>query len=226
MKIVSVNAGLPRTVQWHGCDVVTGIFKAAVDGPVPLRRLNLDGDGQADLVNHGGVAKAIYAYPSEHYPFWRERLPGTELPRGAFGENLTTEGLHETETCIGDRFRIGSAVVTVTQPRIPCYKLGIRLSRDEIVEEFLRSNRSGIYFAVAEEGVVGAGDAIERVYREPHGITVTEINRLYIGLGGNGDCEIARRALEIEALGPGIRERFKRMLDAENEASKGTNARS
>lgn len=212
MKIISVNAGLPRTVEWRGREIVTGIFKSAVEGPVLLRRLNLDGDAQADLQNHGGAAKAAYAYPSEHYPFWRERLPGTRLPPGAFGENLTTEGFFETEACIGDQFRIGDATVMVTQPRIPCYKLGIRLRCDEIVDEFLHSNRSGVYLAVIEEGLVRAGDAIERIHRDQRAIPVSEMNRLYIECREAADYRLIRRALEIEALGPGLRQHFTKKL--------------
>src|SRR5580700_10135622 len=158
MKIVSVNVGAPRTVYWGDREVTTGIFKEPVKGPVMLRRLNLDGDRQADLENHGGRAKAVYAYPSEHYQIWRKELPGLELSWGAFGENLTTEGLKEETTYIGDHFRVGQALVMVTQPRIPCYKLGLRLGRDDIVKRFLESNRSGIYFSVLEEGMVKAGD--------------------------------------------------------------------
>ncbi|HWG59549.1 MAG TPA: MOSC domain-containing protein [Candidatus Acidoferrales bacterium] len=225
MKILSVNSGLPRTVEWHGREVLTGIFKSPVAGPVPLRRLNLDGDAQADLANHGGIAKAVYAYPSEHYSFWQTRLPAlaglpaAELPPGAFGENLTTEGLLETHACIGDHFRAGTAVLMVTQPRIPCYKLGIRLGRDEIVQEFLRSNRSGIYFAVIEEGVVRAGDAIERVHPDPRAIPVAGINRLYWNFRGDGDKSLLRRALEIQALGPGIRKHFQELTTRRGSSS-------
>src|SRR5262245_25306653 len=148
MRVVSVNVGLPREVEWKGRVVTTGIFKTPVAARVALRALNLEGDRQADLTVHGGADKAVYAYPSEHYPFWRRELPGLDLPCGAFGENLTTEGLDEAEVRIGDRFRVGTAEVRVTQPRIPCYKLGIRLGRDDIVERFLWSGRSGFYLAV------------------------------------------------------------------------------
>lgn len=141
MKIISINVGTPRTIHWRGRDVTTGIFKDPVDGPVMLRRLNLDGDRQADLENHGGRSKAVYAYPAEHYDLWRMELAETELPWGAFGENFTVEGLREEDACMGDHFRFGQATLMVTQPRIPCYKLGLRLGRDDIVRRFLESNR-------------------------------------------------------------------------------------
>jgi MOSC domain-containing protein YiiM len=158
MEIVSINVGLPREVSWKGKTVSTGIYKSPVEGPVKLTTLNLDGDGQADLSVHGGPDKAVYAYPAEHYGFWREELSDSELSWGAFGENFTTQGLLEEDLNIGDTFRIGSAVVRVSQPRMPCYKLGIRLGRADIVKRFLASRRSGFYLSVLEEGTVQAGD--------------------------------------------------------------------
>jgi MOSC domain-containing protein YiiM len=157
MRVVSVNVGLPRSVRWRGRDVTTGIFKEPVEGRVRLQRLNLDGDRQADLAVHGGAGKAVYAYPLEHYAFWREEL-GQDLTCGAFGENLTVEGLPlEEEMALGDRFKIGSAELVVTQPRVPCYKLGLRFGRDDMPKRFLASRRSGYYLAVEREGSVGAG---------------------------------------------------------------------
>src|SRR5512142_973889 len=156
MRLISVNCGLPRQVLWHGTPVTTAIYKEPVQGRVALRALNLDGDRQADLRVHGGQDKAVYCYPLEHYPFWRSELPGRELPMGSFGENFTVEGLLEDAVRIGDRFAIGSAEVVVTQPRLPCYKLGIRFSSDEMVKRFLASRRTGFYLAVAREGDVGA----------------------------------------------------------------------
>ena len=155
MKIVSVNVGQPRKVIWRDQEVVTGIFKSPVEGPVMLRRLNLDGDRQADLENHGGRSKAVYAYPAEHYDAWRQELPELDLSWGAFGENLTVEGLKEEEACLGDHFRFGQATLMVTQPRFPCYKLGLRLGRDDMVKRFLQSNRSGVYFSRAGRGLCG-----------------------------------------------------------------------
>src|SRR6266481_3896159 len=158
MKLNSVNVGLPRTVKWRGNSVTTGIFKEPIKGSVMLRALNLDGDRQADLSVHGGRSKAVYAYPSEHYEFWRNELPGMKLPYGMFGENFTTEGLLEVDVNIGDRFRIGGAEVVVTEPRLPCSKLTARFGRADVVKRFLSSRRSGFYFGVLREGVVQAGD--------------------------------------------------------------------
>jgi len=198
MKILSVNVGLPREVSWQGKFVTTGIFKEPVKNPVMLRRLNLDGDGQADLTVHGGVTKAVYAYPSEHYAFWRAELPTMDLPLGMFGENLTTEGLLEDAVYIGDRFRVGEAELMVTEPRMPCYKLGIKFGRADIIKRFLASRRSGFYFAVTREGMVSAGDALELIGREQQGISVADITRLYAF--EKDDLKALRRAIEVGAL--------------------------
>ncbi len=177
MKLVSVNVGLPREVEWRGRRVTTGIFKSPVEGRVRARFLNLDGDRQADLSVHGGRDKAVYAYPEEHYEYWRGELPGVDLPPGSFGENLTTRGLTETEVRIGDTFRVGSALMRVTQPRMPCDKLALRFEREDMVRRFRASERSGFYLAVVEEGEVAAGDTIEPVERVPHEVTVSEVTR-------------------------------------------------
>ena len=198
MNIISVNVGLPREVLWQGKTVTTGIFKTPVERPVLLRRLNLEGDQQADLTVHGGVDKALYAYPSEHYGFWRAELPGVDLPAGMFGENLTTEGLLEESVYIGDRFRIGDAEVLVTEPRMPCFKLGLRFGRADMIKRFLASRRTGFYFAVTREGMIGSGHALELIGREQETISVADITRLY-GFEKD-DVKNLRRALEIEAL--------------------------
>jgi MOSC domain-containing protein YiiM len=177
MRVVSVNVGLPRPVSWNGREVMTGIFKAPVEGRIPLGRLNLEGDGQADLSVHGGAAKAVDAYPYEHYAFWREELGG-DLPLAAFGENLTVDGLPlERDIAVGDRFRVGTAELVVTQPRLPCYKLGIRFGRRDMVKRFLASGRTGYYLAVGADGEVAAGDRVEPLARHPAGIPVAEITR-------------------------------------------------
>jgi len=198
MKLLSVNVSLPRTVHWKGHEVTTGIFKEPVAGPVMLRRLDLDGDQQADLSVHGGPDKAVYAYPSEHYPFWKKELPEMELPWGMFGENFTTEGLNEENTHIGDHFRIGGAVAAVTQPRTPCYKLGIKFGRDDILKRFLDSKRSGFYLAVLEEGPVQAGDPIERIHLDENGVTIADLNGIYVN--GLEDSALLLRALRVETL--------------------------
>jgi len=179
VKIVSVNVGRPREVEWRGETVRTSIFKAPVSGKVRVRTLNLEGDEQSDLRVHGGARKAVYVYPSEHYPFWQAELPGMDLPWGAFGENLSTSGLLEDEVRIGDRFRAGTVELIVTQPRMPCYKLGIRFGTPRIVRQFLRSGRTGFYVAVLREGEIGAGDSIERLGRDPDGMSVADMAALY-----------------------------------------------
>jgi MOSC domain-containing protein YiiM len=201
MNIVSLNVGLPRDVLWHGRTVTTGIFKEPVEGRIKLRKLNLDGDRQADLTVHGGAQKAVYCYPIAHYDYWKKELPGRELPTAIFGENFTTEGLLESEVHLGDRFSVGSAELVVTQPRLPCYKLGIRFQSDDMVKRFLASGRGGFYLAVTREGEVAAGDEIKRVARDPNAVPVSEITRLYIAKRFNGeDIASLRRALQVDAL--------------------------
>ncbi len=179
MKIVSVNVGLPREVMWNGKAIQTGIFKEPVTGPVMLRRLNLDGDRQADLSVHGGPNKVVYVYPVEHYSYWSNELPEQELPFGVFGENFSTEGLDEEAVVIGDVFGIGKARVVVTEPRMPCFKLAIRFNRPDMVKRFMRSQRTGFYFGVLDEGEVQAGDEISLLSRDDSGLKLTDVTRLY-----------------------------------------------
>jgi len=180
-SVVSVNVGLPREVAWQGKHVRTGIWKNPVAGPVRVGKLNLEGDGQGDLEAHGGLAKAVYAYPSEHYELWRAELDMPDLGWGGFGENLTTAGLSEATVRIGDRLRIGTAEFQVTKPRLPCYKLGIRLAHPEVVRRFRVTGRTGFYLAVLREGHVGAGDAIDFVASSEMGPTVAEAAAARIG---------------------------------------------
>jgi len=210
MKIISVNVSLPRIVEWNGEPVATGIFKEPVSGPVMLRTLNLDGDQQADLSVHGGVSKAVYAYPVEHYAFWRKEFPEMDLPYGMFGENFTTEGLFEGEVNVGDRFRIGAAELRATEPRLPCYKLGIKFGRADIIKRFLQSARTGFYLAVLKEGKVQAGDAVESLSGDRSGVTIGEITRLYAFEKDNR--ELLGRAVKLEALSPSWREYFEARL--------------
>jgi len=213
VKVVSVNCGLPREVQWHGGTVTTGIYKQPIAGRVALRKLNLEGDGQADLAVHGGEAKAVYCYPLAHYSYWKTELPGCSLPMGMFGENLTTEGLLESAVFIGDRFSIGSAEVVVTQPRLPCYKLGVRFGSDEMVKRFLTSGRTGFYLAVTREGAVAAGDEIVFTGREPNSLPVPEITRLYVAKDyGANELASVRRTLSIAALPDGWKDYFRERL--------------
>ena len=199
MRLISVNVGLPREVYWQGRMISTGIFKEPVEGPVRVARLNLDGDGQADLTVHGGPTKAVYAYPSEHYEFWRGELPGTVFEWGRFGENLTTEGLDEESVSIGDRYRVGTTRLVVTEPRMPCFKLGLRFGDPKMIKRFLQSQRTGFYFGVEEEGRVEAGDTIELLEKNPESdLRVCEVTSLYTTDRDNR--ELLRKAIETEAL--------------------------
>ena len=229
MKLVSVNTGMPREVSWHGRMVTTGIFKEPVKGRVALRKLNLDGDRQADLTVHGGEHKAVYCYPLAHYDYWKKELPGRELPMGMFGENFTIEdggpgllggqalpggqGLLEESVHLGDRFSVGTAEVAVTQPRLPCYKLGVRFGADDMVKRFLASGRTGFYVMVVREGEVGAGDELKLMTREPNAVAVSEITRLYVAKRYR-DAEIAvvRRALQVPELPESWKEYFRERL--------------
>lgn len=185
---------------------MTGIFKFPVETRLRMRELNLDGDRQADLSVHGGPNKAVYVYPSEHYPFWRKELPGMELPWGALGENLTTSGLLESAVCIGDRFAIGTAEVVVTQPRLPCFKLNLKFNRDDMVKRFLASRFTGFYLRVLREGEVGAGDAIVPVHRDEHRVSV--LDALLLHLRESDSRELLERALQVEYLSPSWRQEF------------------
>jgi MOSC domain-containing protein YiiM len=210
VKLISQNVSLPRIVEWHGEPVTTGIFKEPVDGPLMLRRLNLDGDRQADLTVHGGKSKAVYAYPSEHYEFWRKELPEMDLPYGMFGENFTTQGFVEDSVNVGDRFRLGKAELMVTEPRLPCYKLGIKFGRADIIKRFLQSRRTGFYFAVLKEGRVKAGDEIELISRDANNISIADITRLYAF--EKDDLATLRRAVKLEALSESWRGYFQKQI--------------
>jgi MOSC domain-containing protein YiiM len=210
LQVLSVNVGLPRTVAWKGRTVVTGIFKEPVAGSVAIRRLNLEGDRQADLTVHGGPEKAVYAYPAEYYSFWRAQFPEMELPCGMFGENLTIEGLLEESVHIGDRFQVGSAHLAVTQPRLPCYKLGLKFGRDDILKRFLQSGLTGFYFAVLKEGEVAAGDPIRLLHRDEHQVKVADITRLY--RQDRHNLDLLRRVVAVEALPASWRDYFLQRL--------------
>ena len=221
MKLISLNLGLPRQVTWHALNVSTGIFKQPVDGRVVLRKLNLDGDRQADLTVHGGKNKAVYCYPLHHYEYWKKELPGHELPLAVFGENFTLDfgelapnaPFPEDSIHIGDRFSVGSAEVVVTQPRIPCYKLGIRFQMDDMVKRFLISGRSGFYLAVTREGEVGGGDEMTPLSQDPDAVPVSGINRLYVSKHySDDDQSLLQRALRVAALPESWKEHFRERL--------------
>jgi MOSC domain-containing protein YiiM len=206
MKITSLNVARSRLTVYRGTTISTGIFKKPVSGRIILRSLNLEGDQQADLSVHGGPYKAVYAYPSEHYDYWRNELPGVDLPWGAFGENFTSTGLAEGELHVGDRLRVGSAILMVRQPRMPCYKLAAKFQRDDIIERFLWSARSGFYFSVKQEGTVAAGDSIERISQSDDGITIAEMNRLFTSERYNR--ALLQKAIGTPALPEDCREYF------------------
>jgi MOSC domain-containing protein YiiM len=228
MKLVSVNVGLPREVSWHGGMVTTGIFKEPVAGRVALRKLNLDGDRQADLTAHGGEHKAVYCYSLAHYDYWKKELPGRELPMGMFGENFTLDdggkalpggqGSLEESVHLGDRFSVGTAEVVVTQPRMPCYKLGIRFGSDDMVKRFLASGRTGLYVAVLREGEVGAGDEMKMIVRESNAVAVSEIVRLYVAKRyGEAEIRAVRRALRVPELPESWKEYFRERMSQAGE---------
>ena len=212
MRVLSVNVGLPRVVTWHGKPVTTGIFKEPVAGRVTVRTLNLDGDRQADLRVHGGREKAVYAYPSEFYEIWSRERPELDFGPRTFGENLTTEGLLDYDVSVGDRFRIGTAELVVTQPRLPCFKLGIKMGRDEFVTEFLERGLYGFYLAVLREGAVEAGDPIIELQRDPRRFGVTEVARLYAR--DRDDVEGMRRAADLDVLPESWRDYFRKRIKA------------
>lgn len=236
MKLVSLNVGLPREVTWHGINVTTGIFKQPVEGRIALRTLNLDGDRQADLTVHGGKDKAVYCYPLSHYEFWKKQLPGRDLPLGSFGENFTIDfhqgsepqnvgapvladvaesgEFPEDSIHIGDRFSVGTAEVVVTQPRLPCYKLGVKFQMDDMVKRFLASRRTGFYFAVKRESEVGAGDELKLVHRDAIALPVSKITRLYIAKRfSEADVRSIQLALQVPALPESWKEYFRERLE-------------
>src|SRR5437764_7877808 len=214
MRIVSLNVGLPREVTWQGTTVNTGIYKEPREGRIALRKLNLDGDRQADLTVHGGEWKAVYCYPLEHYDYWRRELPGKHLPPGVFGENFTTDGFHEESVHLGDHFSVGSAEVFVTQPRLPCYKLGIRFQSSNMVKQFFASRRTGFYLGVAREGEVGSGDEFRLMARDPRGVPVSEITRLYAEKQfSDADVTSVMQALEVPALPESWKQYFRERLE-------------
>jgi MOSC domain-containing protein YiiM len=207
MKVTSLNVGLPQKVYWKDRWVTTGIFKRPTDGPLWVRPLNIDGDQQADLRVHGGLNKAVYAYATEHYAYWQKQLPTFDLPFGAFGENLTISGeFYEKEIHVGDRFRVGTAELMAVQPRMPCYKLGLRFGTDDIIRKFWLAARPGVYFRVIREGWVAPGDEVERLSNNEKEVTLLDIIRLFTEEKENQ--ELLSRACQAEALPEELRHLF------------------
>ena len=212
VRVLSVNVGRPREVVAGDRIVRTSIFKSPVAGRIQIHDNNLAGDAQSDLSVHGGRSKAVYAYPHEHYAFWREQLPGVDLQPGHFGENLTIEGLLERDAHVGDRLAVGSAELIITQPRLPCYKLGIRFGRDDMVKRFLASGRTGFYLAVAVEGALGDGDRIDIIDRHPAAVSIPELLALY--LNESAPSARLREAIAIPALSDSWRRDLQKRLAA------------
>jgi MOSC domain-containing protein YiiM/ferredoxin-NADP reductase len=210
-RLLSVNVGLPRDIAWQGRTVHTGIWKEPVKGPRRVRRLNIDGDGQGDTAGHGGEQRAVFVYQDESYQYWQEHMGRSNLVHGQFGENFTVEGLADTNVCIGDRYRIGTALLEVTQPRVTCYRLGIRMDEPDMAALLVKHGRPGFYFRVIEEGDVEAGDAITQIASGPERMSVFEINSLlYLPPHPRDRLE---RALRIPALSSGWRHSFEALLE-------------
>ena len=211
-SVISVNVGRPKTVQWRGQAVTTGIFKSPVEGLVALRKHNLDGDQQADPSVHGGPTKAVYVYPTQHYDFWRTELPDVEFGWGLFGENFSVEDMDEASIFIGDEYRVGTARVVVTEPRMPCFKLGVRFGMPDMPKRFLRSQRSGFYFGVVEEGEVKAGDTLDLLSKHPDGLTIADVTGLYTTEKDN--VALLRKAIAATALPDSWKGSFANQLDS------------
>jgi len=211
LRLLSLNVGLPRQVRFQGELVTTGIFKEPVQGSVKLRKLNLEGDKQADLKVHGGVDKAVYAYAGEHYDYWRQELPDMSLPWGMFGENFTTEGMFEESVNIGDQFKVGTANLIATQPRMPCYKLGVKFGSMDMIKRFLASGLTGVYFKVMKEGELEQGDEIKLIKKDENSVTVKDIVRIYTI--DKDDIQTIERAIKIKDLPNGWRYHFIKQLE-------------
>jgi MOSC domain-containing protein YiiM len=197
-RLLSVNVGLPRDIAWQGKTVHTGIWKTPVEGPRMARRLNIDGDGQGDLNGHGGERRAVFVYQMDSYRYWENHLRRNDFVYGQFGENFTVDGLPDAEVCIGDRYRIGGALFEVTQPRVTCYRLGIRMNEPEIAALVVKHGRPGFYFRVLEEGKVEAGDEITRVTSGPERMSVSEIDAL-LYMPGHSRDQLERSAAHADA---------------------------
>ena len=210
MKLLSVNVSQLTTVAYRGRSVMTGIFKTPVVGRVMVRRTNLDGDRQADLSVHGGADKAVYVYPSEHYATWTQELGRSDLAYGQFGENLTVENMLEETVHIGDTFRVGGALVEVTQPRVPCYKLGLKMGSAKFPKQFLASHRTGYYVRVLEEGNIGEGDSIEYISTDPEQMTIRQA--VHLAFFEQEDVAMLEKVLRIRALSQDWRAMFQEQL--------------
>ena len=217
LQLQSVNVSLPIAVQYGQESIKTGIFKHPVAGPVRVGSYNLEGDAQADLENHGGLHKAVYAFSANHYAYWREALGRDAMDWGQFGENLSISNLDESERCIGDRLQIGSALFVITQPRVPCYKLGIRFGDEHMAKMFSHSGRTGFYLSVLREGVIEAGNAVEVVERGQHSVAVKPLFEAYMNRSGKDAARILQRALQVPELSSEWRAQIEQRLDRAQE---------
>src|ERR1700755_2083835 len=218
-RLLSVNVGLPRDIPWQGRTVHTGVWKAPVQARQMARRLNIDGDGQGDLAGHGGEHRAVFVYQIDSYRYWQSELGRNDLTYGQFGENFTVDGLPDRKVCIGDRYRIGSALFEVTQPRVTCYRVGIRMNEPRMAALLVAHQRPGFYFRVLEEGEVGAGDEIVRVAQGPERMTVAAVNALLYS--PNHARDRLEHALRIEALSPGWRSSFEALQQSPRSGNAG-----
>ncbi len=209
-SVLSICVSKIKTVEWHGTNIDTGIFKRPVSGKVKVLRLNLEGDEQADLSVHGGADKAVYAYPTEQYAYWRNELPERDWEWGNFGENLTTEGFDEDNLCIGDRLKIGTAIFEVTQPRMPCYKLGIRLDDPSMIKRFYKSGKWGYYLAVRQEGEIETGDQIFHDGSDGNGVSLADVAQCF--LDQNVDSALLTRVLNSR-LAKQLKDHLQRHID-------------
>ena len=223
-RLVSVNVGMPREVSWQGRTVLTGIWKDAVQAPVQVRRLNVDGDGQGDRAGHGGEQRAVFVYQLDSYRYWSDELHRDDFVFGQFGENFTVDGLGDDEVCIGDRYRIGSALFEVTQPRTTCYRVGIRMGEPRMAALLTGRGRPGFYFRVLEEGAVKAADDVVKVATGPERMTVAAVNAL-LYLDRRPDPELLRRALRIPALSPGWQDSMGALLEQHSQPDGGRRER-
>ncbi|QCK14197.1 MOSC domain-containing protein [Mangrovivirga cuniculi] len=214
MQLKSIFVGKPKEVMYNGKIISTGIFKNEISGAVKVNKYNLEGDKQADLTVHGGENKAVYAYPVEHYEFWKKIRPDLQFEPGVFGENLSVSGLFEGEVNVGDQYKIGTAVLSVTTPRLPCFKLGIRMNDTKIIKDFMDAERSGFYFKVIKEGVINPGDKIELIHQDSYGLTICDLVKLHTTEKTNS--ELLLKAIEAPELQDDWKEKFAEKLNELN----------
>jgi len=212
MQLVSINISLPKPISYNGKEVLSGIFKQAITSPVFVAKNNIEGDGQADRVNHGGEHKAVYAFSHDHYAYWQEALQSPNLPIGAFGENLTITNLDEEQLHIGDQLRIGELVLEVSQPRVPCYKLGLALGNKNAPEMFIKRFETGVYFRVKQEGTICTHDTVEVIKRSVHAVSVKSLFKAYFDKSMENSLAVLTAGLKVPELAPEWQAKIKKRL--------------